>query len=480
MDGRGKRWRIGEVQGQEVLGFCPKGDACDGDVRHFVHRSRAYDLEPQEPVAVRVGNELGDEHIGIRIVMGFVIGDAQGGNDLETSRFGLLLRKACAGSIQVGGQLHHSCPQAARIRRLLSAQGKSQRPARYIGGGAHGRPLGTTRDTVLYQSAVAHRVDVRQVGALVFIGKDAAPVHLQPCVRQELRGRADACRQDDHLRGQRSCAGLHAGNPVRTGDFLESRAGEDAHAACLEPAPDVVRHVKVEDIGHELGGHVHHGDGKAFRHEVLGHLQADEAAAHYYGALAVLLFRIFSAADGVLRRAHGEHAGKLCALHWGDGAFCSYGDDESVVADCFYCLRSGTIGSRPGFQGIGAFCPGLRLLRSRALCRRRIRSDGDRFRGGVYRHRFASGMYCGAGESHELGRGVHDELPFRLDGSADVVGEPAPGVGDVLSFGVDNDFVLRVLPLQLRGYLCSGGYAADDDNLHLNLPPSIYVLLFSF
>ena len=76
-----------------------------------------------------------------------------------------------------------------------------------VGGGAHGRPLGASSDAVLHQSAVARGVDVRQIGALVFVRDDAAPVHLQAGICQEFRGRADACRQDDHLRGQGSRAG---------------------------------------------------------------------------------------------------------------------------------------------------------------------------------------------------------------------------------------------------------------------------------
>ena len=184
-------------------------------------------------MAFPIGNQLGDEHGGIRIVMGLVVRDAQGGNHLESGCPGLFLRKACARRVQIRRQLHHARPQAARVRGLLAAQGEGQRPSGDVGGGAHGRPLGASSDAVLHQSAVARGVDVRQIGALVFVRDDAAPVHLQAGICQEFRGRADACRQDDHLRGQGSRAGLYAGDPVRAGNPLQGRAGEDAHAFCL-------------------------------------------------------------------------------------------------------------------------------------------------------------------------------------------------------------------------------------------------------
>ena len=83
MDGRGERRRVGEVQGQEVFHFTAKGNPCHGNVRHLVHRASADDLEAQQPMAVHVGDQLGDEQIGIRIVMRLVVSDTNHRNHLE-------------------------------------------------------------------------------------------------------------------------------------------------------------------------------------------------------------------------------------------------------------------------------------------------------------------------------------------------------------------------------------------------------------
>ena len=75
-------------------------------------------------------------------------------------------------------------------------------------------------------------------------------------------------------------------------------------------------------------------------------------------------------------------------------------------------------------------------------------------------------MYPGACESHKLFRGVHNQLPFRLYGAAYIIGQAAPCVGDILSFGIDDNLIPGIFPLQFCSHLGPCCHTADNDDFH--------------
>ena len=64
-----------------------------------------------------------------------------------------------------------------------------------------------------------------------------------------------------------------------------------------------------------------------------------------------------------------------------------------------------------------------------------------------------------------------DELLAALDHAAHIVGQAAAGVGDVLGFAQNGDLGGAVQTLILGRGLCSGGDAADDQQMHILCPP---------
>ncbi len=71
---------------------------------------------------------------------------------------------------------------------------------------------------------------------------------------------------------------------------LDARAGHDTDAVLLQVTVDVVGHLRVEHVGHDLGGKVDYGHQYALRVQVFRCLKADEAAADYDSTFHVAAF----------------------------------------------------------------------------------------------------------------------------------------------------------------------------------------------
>lgn len=71
--------RVGQIQIVKVLQRRTHGDAGHRDVHHLVHRAGAQHLNAQQLVGCLVRDELGGKPGGIRVVVGLIVADHQGG-----------------------------------------------------------------------------------------------------------------------------------------------------------------------------------------------------------------------------------------------------------------------------------------------------------------------------------------------------------------------------------------------------------------
>ena len=438
MDGGGEGRRIGVVQGVEVGNLGAHGNAGDGDVHHLVHSATAQHLDTQQLAGGLVGDELGDKRGGVGIVVSLVVGDAGHSDHVIALSLGLSLGQAGAASIEVVGQTDHAGAHAAQVGGVGAGEVLGKAPAGDVGGGAHGGPLALAGDAVVHHGAVAHGVHIIEVGALVVVHHDGALHHLQAGLSQETGGGTDADGQHHHVGGQHAGAGIHASGLLGAHNALEGGASAHTHALSLELAADVVGHLSVKDVGHQLVGHVHHSDVQALGHEVLGDLQADEAAAHHHGVAAVVVVHVSTQTDGVVGGTHGIHTLPVHALHGGHKGLSAHGHHQLVIADGVG-LTAGHVAHGHGL-GVGVHGGGLH-----------------------------TGDHVHAGQALVLCGGVDDQLVPGLNAAAHIVGQAAPGIGNVLALGVDGDVGVPVLTLELGGGLGACGNAADDDHVHISL-----------
>ena len=430
MDGGGEGRCVGEVQGVEVLDPGAHGDAGHGDVNHLVNAAAAQNLDAQQLMGGLVGNQLGHEGGGIGIVVGLVVGDAGGGDHIVAGSGGLCLGQAGTACVQAFRQLDNAGSQAAAVGFFRAGQVPGQQPAGDVGGGAHGGPLALAGDAVVYLRAVAHGVDVVQVGSLVLVHDDGALEHLDAGIMQERGCGTDADGHDHHVSLETAHGRADAGGLLAAQHGLQAGAGHDPDALGLQLAADIVGDLGVEQVGHDLRSHVHHGDLQALGQEVFGDFQTDEAAAHNNGAAALVLVHISPQADGVVGGPHGEHTGQVDAGNIGNEGHGAGGDDQLIVGDHF------------------------------AVC------EGHGLGGSVNRHSLHPGLDLHTGQAHVLSGGVDDQLLPGLDAAAHIVGQAAAGIGNVLALGVNGDLGAAVPAHQLGSGLGTGGNAANDNNVH--------------
>src|SRR5699024_4389944 len=139
--------------------------------------------------------------------------------------------------------------------------------------------------------------------------------------------------QHHHVGGQHAGAGIHASGLLGAHNALEGGASAHTHALTLELAADGVGHLSVKDVGHELVGHVHHGDVQALGHEDLGEQQADEAAAIRHSVAAVVVVLVRTQTNGVVGGTHGVRTLPVHALHRGHKGLSAHGHHQLVIAD---------------------------------------------------------------------------------------------------------------------------------------------------
>ena len=293
---------------------------------------------------------------------------------------------------------------------------------------------------VSHQRAVAGGIDVGEVGTQVLVYHHGALEELDAAVRQEGSVGLDADGEDHHIGREGPHAGLDGVHPAGAQNGLQGIAGEDPDALALEVTLDVLSHLGIKDIGHDLGGQIHHRDSQTLGLEILRRLQTDEAAAHYHGPAGLGGLHIVPQADGVVRGAQLEHA---LQVHAGQGR---------------------NDGRGAGGQDTGVI--GVVLLLAGGVI-----AGSHRLGGAVQLYRLPAGEDLHAGETGEFGGGVDDQLLPGIDETADIIGQAASRIGDVLILGDKCDLHPAVHAFELGRGLGSGGDTADDEHLH-NKPPS--------
>ena len=377
--------------------------------------------------------------------MRLVVGDTGCGDHIVARGNGLLLGKARTAGVQGVGELDHTGAQAAAVRSVPTGEVLGKQPSGDVGGGAHGGPLALAGNAVIDHGAVAHSVDIVQVGFLVLVDNDSALEHFNAGIIQEGGSGTDADGHNHHVGLKAAHSGADAGGLLAAQYGLQSSAGDNADTLSLELTADVIGNLGIEEVRHDLRGHIHHGDLQALGQQVLGDFQTDKARAHHHRAAAVILIHIGPQADGVVGGAHGEHAGQGGTRHIGNERSRAGGDDQLVVGSDLAIREGHGLG---GSVNLGGFHPGFDLH---------------------------------TGEAHELFGGVDDEFVSGFDGPAHIVGQAAAGIGNIAPLGVDGDLGAAVLTHELRSGLGAGGNAADDDNVHFHR--SLFLLIpiwFSF
>ena len=82
----------------------------------------------------------------------------------------------------------------------------------------------------------------------------------------------------------------------------------------------------------------------------------------------------------------------------------------------------------------------------------------------------AAGDHLSAGKTGVLLGRVDDKFLPGADEPAHIIGQTAPGIGDITALVEHLYFHTAVLPLDLGRGFCSGGHAADHQNTHHSSP----------
>lgn len=83
--------------------------------------------------------------------------------------------------------------------------------------------------------------------------------HLDSAALQKSGRRPNADRQHNHIRRQGAGIGLHTGYPGLALQAAQCGAGQHPHPFLNKLPANVIRHLRVKNVGHQLVGHIHHG-----------------------------------------------------------------------------------------------------------------------------------------------------------------------------------------------------------------------------
>ena len=190
------------------------------------------------------------------------------------------------------------------------------------------------------------------------------------------------------------------------------------------------RYLEVDDI-HGLVSHLHHGNVDAPRMEVFRHLQADETGTHHQGVFHLAV--VHQGADPVGIR-NGPKGVDRRMFETGNGRFHrrSTGRQEQLVV---------------GFIVFTACCQVF---------------DPDVLFVGADCYNLVPGAHVDVEQFLEPFGALNDETSPLGDRIADVVGEAAVRIGDVVASFEDDDFRCFVKSFEpgCRGH--AGGHAAND------------------
>ena len=432
MDRSRERRCVSKVQRIEILNLSTHGNAGDSNVNHLVHCTCTQNLNAQQLMGCLVSNQLGHKGGSVGIVMCLIVSNTGNGDHIVACFFSLCLGQTGTACVQTFSQLHNAGAQAAAVGNRFAGQVLGQQTAGDIGGRAHGGPLTLTGQTVEYLSAVANSVNIVQIGALELIHHNGATVQLNAGVGKPCGSGTDANCQNNSFAVEVANGGADTGCLVAAQNLGEACAGDNTDALCLQLLTDVVGHLSVEQVGHNLRSHVNYSNLQTLGQQVLCNLQTNEAAADNNCVAALVLVHISAQADGVIRSTHGEYAGKVRTGHIGNKGGSAGSDDQLVVGNDFAVCESNGLGSS------------------------------------VNAHSFHLGLDLNAGEAGVLCRGVDDQLVTAFDAAANIVGQAAASIGNILALGVNGDFRAAILTHQLGSGLGTGGNTADYNNVHIS------------
>ena len=441
MDRSRERRCVSKVQRIEILNLSTHGNAGDSNVNHLVHCTCTQNLNAQQLMGCLVSNQLGHKGGSVGIVMCLIVSNTGNGDHIVACFFSLCLGQTGTACVQTFSQLHNAGAQAAAVGNSFAGQVLGQQTAGDIGGRAHGGPLTLTGQTVEYLSAVANSVNIVQIGALELIHHNGATVQLNAGVGKPCGSGTDANCQNNSFAVEVANGGADTGCLVAAQNLGEACAGDNTDALCLQLLTDVVGHLSVEQVGHNLRSHVNYSNLQTLGQQVLCNLQTNEAAADNNCVAALVLVHISAQADGVIRSTHGEYAGKVRTGHIGNKGGSAGSDDQLVVGNDFAVCESNGLGSS------------------------------------VNAHSFHLGLDLNAGEAGVLCRGVDDQLVTAFDAAANIVGQAAASIGNILALGVNGDFRAAILTHQLGSGLGTGGDTADYNNVHIS---NSFLLFFRF
>ena len=397
--GRSVGRRIGQVQfGQAGAGH-PGVDGGGQHVDALVHAVPAHDLRAQQPPAAPLEHHLHGQHAAAGIVPGVVHGREDHGVGVQPCPAGGGLVQAGAG----GGQaehLEHRTALGTAVAAVPAADVVRGDAPLLVGGARQGDQRGLAGDGVAHLHGVAHGVDVG-VGSLhaVVDGNAAPQAQFQPGLGGQAAVRRHADGQHHHAGGQRGLAlqqHLHA--VPGGGKALHRVPQPQGYPVGAHFALDQSGHVGVEG-GHQLPGLLHDGHVQPQFPQVLGQLHADETAPRQHGGTGLALLHKTADTQGVLHRAQREHPLQAGPRHGGLSGLGAGGQQQFVVR-----LPEGLAAVQVAhLHAVGGPVDG-----------------GD----------FVAHLHLHAETLVKTLRRLQGQFGLVLDHAADVVGQPAVGVGD--------------------------------------------------
>lgn len=423
----------------EVVDRAAPLDDLGSHLNPLVHTAVTDNLHAQQPPAVGGKDHLDAHRHGTGVVAGVRRGVSIGGAVGDALALQLAGIHAGRGHRQVE-DLGNRGADGAGVGALVAEDDVVGHDAPLLVGRAGQRNhRRTSRHGVEHLNHVAQRIDVG-VGAPHAVVDDDAAAGAEPESRlagQPVLGPyADA--QQHHV-------GLDAGTALkvhRNGGPRILKAPHPftqtkAHALVLEVTVDDGRHREVER-SHHLRRHLDHVDMKTRLVEVLGHLQTDEPAADHHRTPGPLAKQILLDGIRVGHAAQREDAPVVDALDGRTQRFGTYREHQLVV--------------------------GLRIEFARGQA---PHLDQPLFT--VDAHHLLLGADVDAEASGEPLDALHEEFVAVGNRSADVVGQSAVGIGDILPPLEKHDVRMLVHSAQTGRNGGSARHAPDNQIIHVGL-----------
>ena len=305
-----------------------------------------------------------------------------------------------------------------------------------------------SRDEILDLDGVAHGEDIRIAGAHPVVDADAAaradfkPGRLgQHGVRAARRWRGSRGRRRWALPDAVSYLECVAAGGLERGHAIVQR---QLDAVLLKVGLDGAREFLV-GRQQNLPGHLHDRHLEAAMDQVLGHLQADEAAAHNHARGA-----FFSAS---MRRD------AIHSLIWrASGTVRTWKMPGRSIPGSGGRIGRGARRQHQLVVGMLAHLAGAHV------------AQPDLFLLGQNFGRLAARAHIDGEAVAEHLRGCDQEARLLLDDAADMVGQPAIRVGNVRPALHHQDFGALVEPAKARGTGCAAGHSTYDDDFHGPVP----------